>query len=296
MNICVEVSSLNNINDILSIKNVNYITLSLKDLSFNDNVLNKEDLNSIIEKIISYNKKPCLDLECLYNDDSLLEIKKILSNIDLDNIEYIFLSDFGLYELLTELNISSKAVFRASTYLTNTKDIYEYLQIFNKVCVSSEISSKELIQIINNIDNNKIMIDAFGQNVIFYSRRCLLTNYFIHEHINNDPYLDNYSLVEEKRDVPYPVKENKMGCKIYEPFHYYLSDELYESSFNGTIILHLNGLSDIDSLNIIKYYNEYIDTLNLDKLNNNINSNLKNVYKGAYGIESVLLKKEVTDE
>ena len=134
-----------------------------------------------------------LNCERLFIDKELAAARIVLSKLDLAKVENIFYSDFGFYMLLKELKLVSLAVYRAPTYLTNSKDVNLHLDLNKSVVVSNKISSEELIEICKNSKKN-VFVDAFLMDQIFYSRRKLITNYLKYKNIDLDPSLDSFMI------------------------------------------------------------------------------------------------------
>lgn len=276
--------------------NVEYIILYLEDYSLDSSVtLSINELNEILRSE-ELNKKYILILEGLYNNTDLLEIKNILLSIDTTKLSKISFSDLGLYELLTELKLNDKALFRSPTILTSLNDINNYISLGMDACVSSEIHSDELKYIVNN-SNKSLFIDLFGQNIIFYSRRHLISLYKEYFNLDISPNDVDYTLIEELRNTPYPIKETKNNTLVFEPYYYALDDELSDLTNDTIGIIHLNDkITDTEALSILSAYNTYINDMRLGDLKKVLYNQTIKVYKGAYDIQSVLLKKGECNE
>ena len=225
----------------------------------------------------------------LFSDDDLLVVKQLILNKFFDQFEYITYSDFGFKYLMTDAGYQSKLIFRAPTYLTNSEDVDIYSDMNAYVVLSSEISSQELIDLSKQI-NKKTIVDLFGQNACFYSRRLLLTNYFLYRNIDKDPSKATYQVVEELREDFLPIIEDETGTRILEPFNHCLCEEIKELSNVEYGIIMLRNFKNCDAEIVVKAYNALVDDENADSFYKLMAENNIKVYKGAYNIKSVLLK------
>lgn len=273
---------LNDIKDLKYYKGSNIIgvIVGLNNISLKNEKLSLDDFNNLINN--KGDLKIIVDCERLFSDEDLDKNIQFINSI-LKDIDYLTFSDFGLYENIID---KTKLIYRAPTYLTNTADVKTYMKLFNLVVISSEISKNELLVIDNNIDSNHI-IDIFGMNQIFYSRRPLITNYFKYRMMDNDPYKDSYLVREDTRSDKNHIKEDETGTHIYESFYYKLDEELIKLKADYGFI-HVPFMKSCDIRKVIKAYNEFYNDFDVTKLNDKL-KNIK-TYKGAYDIESVLRK------
>ena len=279
---------LNDIKDLKYYKGSNIIgvIVGLNNISLKNEKLSLDDFNYLINN--KGDLKIIVDCERLFSDEDLDKNTQFINRI-LKDIDYLTFSDFGLYENIID---KTKLIYRAPTYLTNTADVKTYMKLFNLVVISSEISKNELLVIDNNIDSNHI-IDIFGMNQIFYSRRPLITNYFKYRMMDNDPYKDSYLVREDTRSDKNHIKEDETGTHIYESFYYKLDEELIKLKADYGFI-HVPFMKSSDIRKVIKAYNEFYNDFDVTKLNDKL-KNIK-TYKGAYDIESVLRKGDNNEE
>lgn len=253
-----------------------------------------DDLKEVISYLKKHNKKVIIDIARLFHEqelDQVVEVVKLLNSYDVD---YFMYSDFGVYYILEELGLSNKTMLYSNTYLTNVQDTRIYQQKNSMVVLSNQINSEELINIVNKTYDNKV-ISAFGNALIMYTKRPLLTNYFKYRDLNKDGYKKRYSLQEEYREDLYPIIENQNSTKIYDFGHYYLLDELKLFS-NVDIIVSGELLDNVSYNEVLKLYTKFInyeidskEVLNgFEKLNVKIN-------KGAYNRKLTLLKEGVNN-
>ena len=122
----------------------------------------------------------------------------------------------------------------------------------------------------------KLFYKGFGMNVMFHSKRRLLSTYKEHKNILYDfVNSSDLTLVEETRSESYKIIENEHGTHIYQPgIHNILPaldialDELDYLFLDGTFLdwnkylsvveIYKEALFDMDHLN---YYNDKLEKL-----------------------------------
>ena len=294
MKLIVELNNLSMIKELKKFSLVEFVEIGIKDFSFCPALdIELDEVSLVIDNIIKNGLKVIINFQRVYTDIELDRIKEIILSFPLDKIAYFSYSDLGFNSLLYSLNLGDKLLFRSPTYLTNTYDIDLYGKYNKLVTVSSEISSSELLFIAKH-SKSELVVDCFGQNAIFHSRRELLKNFFLYRKLNLDCYKDNYYLIEELREDKYPIREYHDCTVVFEPKHYFLDRELIELNELDNVILgyiHTINLTKVDTLKIVKLINDYLCDPSVD-----ITSTLECVkaecYKGAYDKTSYLLKKE----
>lgn len=263
---------------------------------FSEYEYNLNEIKEVIKYLKKHNKKVIIDIARLFHEeemDSLINLIKKLNSYDVD---YFMYSDFGVHYILEELGLLKKTMLYSNTYLTNVLDTKIYQEKNGMVVLSNQINSEELINIVKKSYDNKVVL-AFGNALIMYTKRPLLTNYFKYRGVNKEGHKKTYSLQEEYRDDLYPIIENKNSTKIYDYGHFYLLDELKELG-NTDIIISGELLNNKEYMEVLNLYSSYI--------NKNIESNdvilefEKNnikLHKGAYNKKLTLLKgvKEETN-
>lgn len=290
MKLIVELKSITAINFFKKHKEVSHLLIGLKETSltpvYNFSI---DEILKIKEKIKNTHLKLILNAEKLFTDLELDNIKKILQKLPFDVIEYITYSDFGFFQILEELSLAHLAIFRAPTYLTNQFDVKIYKQLNNNVVLSSEISSEELIALSNSL-NFDVIVDLFGQTECFYSRRKLLTNYFIYRNTKKEVNNKRFNIIEELRNEAQPIVEDEAGTYIFEPHKHYLLEELNLIDNIKMGIIHSNFLTNKQIEQIVLAYINYFDNNNSTEFYQKLDELKIDYYKGAYDIKSVLLK------
>ncbi|MCM1259724.1 MAG: U32 family peptidase [Prevotella sp.] len=184
-----------------------------------------------------------LNMMRLFHENDLEQVLSFFHQINIEDIEYIFYTDLGLYQMLVAQGYQDKLVYDAHTYLTNASDVTEYAKLNQNVVVSNQISIEELKTLLDHI-TKPVMIHGFGQSIIFYSRRKLLTRYFEYRHLKQKIGHRQYTLQEEFRTDQYPIVEKNFGTLIYEKGFYYLFEELDQLPHVSHILIHCGTLNE----------------------------------------------------
>lgn len=194
---------------------------------------NKEIFVSIDKNI--FNK----DLELL--EQSLIAISKL-------NIKGLFFYDLAVLYLVEKLKLNIPLIWNQDFLTTNheTCSFYEKQNV-KGVKISSVLTTNEIIEI---SEKTKLttFVDIFGYQLMAFSNRKLITNYF--SYINKKNIRKNNYIIE--RNKKYLIKENTSGTM-------FISDYI------------LNGYSKIEKLKNIDYLiaNEFM--INHFKFNQTIN-------------------------
>lgn len=289
MKLIVELNNLYSLVPLLKHDSVYAIIVSHEFLSFTpSNAFTKEEIGSIKKKVCKYGKKLCINAERIFCDKELDEVQELINSHFFDLFDYIFYSDLGLFELLVNNGYQDLLIFRSPTILTNSQDLRLYNEMNHFVVASSKISKEELIKLDSLVDFPYIL-DLFGMNSIFYSRRKLLSTYFDYRGLSLNPH-DKYLIKEELRDSFHEIREDN-GTVIFEEKFAIIDfelDHLVNASYG--IIKSLN-LSTPSLLKVVEAYEDFFKNKDLSKLQENLHNNIFNVYKGAYDIKSTLLKE-----
>lgn len=227
--------------------------------------------------------KISLNVMRLFHEDDLERVLSFFQQINVDDIEYIFYTDLGLYQMLVAQGYQEKMVYDAHTYLTNANDVIEYAKFNQNIVVSNQISLEELTTLLHAI-SKPVMIHGFGQSVIFYSRRKLLTRYFEYRHLKKKAQQIQYTLQEEFRTEQYPIIEKSYGTLIYEKGFYYLFEELDELPSVSHVIIHPGSLDEKNFETVVdSYLTQHLELLHSLSID---------LSKGIMKQNSVLLKEK----
>lgn len=294
MKLMCEISSFSELKKVLKYQQVEYVIIGSDYLSLH--AISHFDFNEI-EKIVGYchinHVKVCLDVERLFHEEDVKYINMLLKNPVMAMIDYFMYSDLGFYQMMVEKGWSSRLIYNAPTYMTNSMDVSLYQKLNSFVVLSNQITSVELLEMVNNISSNYI-IDTFGMGCCFYSRRPLVTNYFIFKDRKPINYMGKTAkLQEETRTNYYNLVEDENGTRVFEESHYALTKELNSLPEDSLLMIHHFNIKTTEYLKVISLYNDYSShRINSEELEASLYSIDSTIYKGAYDNKTVLLKGE----
>lgn len=175
---------------------INYLEFSLSEIK-----KLKEDYPSI-ELFVSLNKN-------MFNDD-LDNLEKDLIELDKLDLSGLLFYDLSVLSIHNKNKLFTPLVWSGEHMATNFNTCNYY---YGKGCryayLSSEITKDE-IEEISKQSKIKLMCFFFGYPEVSFSKRKLLTNYFLHNNLNKEK--DWYTIKSD--DNSYFIKENKLGTRI----------------------------------------------------------------------------------
>ena len=220
--------------DILDYLNyTNSFIIGLKDFSINyqeysiDEVKKLKEEYPNIEIFISLNKN-------IFNSD-LKELEHLLIELSKININGLLFYDLSILSIVRKNNLSIPLVWAQEHMTTNYNTCnYYYDKGVEYVSLSSEITVEEIKEI-KEKSNIKIISFFFGYPDVSFTKRKLLTNYFLFN--NLDKNSDWYKISSGENE--YLIKESNLGTRI-----------LYGKIMNGIIPFYeLKDIIDYGILN-----------------------------------------------
>ncbi len=199
---------LNNKNILDYLDYTNSFIIGLKEFSINyleyslDEIKKLQENYPNIEIFVSINKN-------IFNDD-LEALKNNLIELNKLNIKGLLFYDLSILSIVKDNNLSIPLIWGQEHMTTNYNTCnYYYDKGCKYVYISSEITVDEIKEI-KEKSNISIMSFLLGYPEVSFSKRKLLTNYFLSrkEEKNNDWYVissDNQS---------YYIKESNLGTRI----------------------------------------------------------------------------------
>lgn len=216
-------------------ENASAFLFGLKDFSYTTPIsITLKDLKKIKQKT---DKEIFVKIDKNIFNKDIENLKKTLLELDKLNINGIFFYDLSVLSLSKKLNLKTPLIWNQNFFVTNYKTCnhYEDQGVYGAV-TSSEITLQEILEIRKNT-NFKLFVNIFGYQMMAFSKRKLITNYF--KYLKKKNYKRNNYIIE--KDKKFLIKETKEGTMI-------LSDKI------------LNGLKYKEELE-----NSKIDYLILDQ-------------------------------
>lgn len=283
MDLIVKVKSYRNLDNYIKM-GANAFLFGIKDFSINSLTnLNIRKLKKIKDKYKNIKIYISVDKN-MFNKD-LDKLTKFLINVDNLNLDGIFFYDLGIYYIKEKYNLKTPLVWNQNYFVNNYETCnYYYSKGIKYGVISNEITKEEIEKIVKNTKMN-MFINVFGYQMMSYSKRKLVSNYFrFLKRLNFKKY---HKLIENKRT--FIIKEEKYGtCFLSDYVLCYVNYLNYFKSIGVKGVILNEELIDKDIfLNIIKMYKENIDDENnyydkIKKLIPNIDLgflNTKTIYK-----------------
>ena len=153
---------------------------------------------------------------------------KLLKNqiMEVKNLKGIIIEDIGLYSVFKN-NKDIKLILFQNHFATNYKSINCYLEMFDSIVVSNELTYDEIKKITEKA-NKKVCIHLYGYNQAMYSKRHLLSNWSNYFNLGK---LNYNKITDKATKVSFNVLENESGTVMYS-----------ENIFNGKSLLDLDNV------------------------------------------------------
>ena len=232
----------------------NSFIIGLKDFSINYQEFSKEEIKKLredypnIEIFVSINKN-------IFNSD-LEDLENNLIYLDKLNINGILFYDLSVLSIANRNNLSLPLIWAQEHMTTNYNTCnYYYDKGCKYVYLSSEITLDEIKEI-KDKSNIKLISFIFGYPDVSFTKRKLLTNYFLY---NNSKKENDWYTISSDEDNKYLIKESNLGTRILygkvlngiKPYSE-LNDVIDYGLFNEELIPHdlfIKGLKVFKELN-----------------------------------------------
>ena len=228
--------------------------IGIKKYSSNfNNLVDYNDLETIIEKIKKTDKKIFIALNRLYYNEEIESVKELVKKLQKLNIDGIGYTDLGLLNILNELNYDKEIIWLSNHLGTNSKTI-NFLEKRNvdMALLSTEINIDEILSIKKNT-NIKIGVKLYGFLNMATSSRKLLSNYFefINEKKDKDLYYFNVKGNDDKFLIVEEKNTNFFTYKVLNGINYF---PILLSNNIDFIFLDNYLLNEVKFYNVIEAY------------------------------------------
>ena len=199
-----------NTRDVLDYLNyTNSFIIGLKDFSINYQEYSLEDISKLkkdypnIELFVSVNKN-------IFNSD-LQELEDKLNALSKLDIKGLLFYDLSILSIVKKNNLNIPLVWAAEHMTTNYNTCnYYYDKGVEYAYTSSEITMEEIKEI-KEKSKIKLISFFFGYPDVSFSKRKLLTNYFLYHNLDKEK--DWYTISSDEENK-YFIKESKLGTRI----------------------------------------------------------------------------------
>lgn len=187
----------------------NSFIIGLKDFSINYQDYTKEEIKKLkedypnIELFVSINKN-------IFNSD-LNDLEKNLDYLSKLDIKGILFYDLSILSIINRKKINIPLVWAQEHMTTNYNTCnYYYDKGCEYVYLSSEITIEEIKEIKEN-SKIKLISFMFGYPDISFTKRKLLTNYFLY---NKEEKKNDWYTISSDDENKYFIKESDLGTRI----------------------------------------------------------------------------------
>ena len=149
-------------------------------------------------------------------DNESLDLLEQKLNDNRDKIKGIVYDDFGVLYLINKLKLNVITINYQNHFGTNYQSINENLKYNDSVVVSTDITKKEIEEILKKVEK-EVCIFLFGLIPVMYSRRTLLTNFSKEFNI---PTKNNVEIDEKISKNKFIMVENAFGTVGYQRNYY----------------------------------------------------------------------------
>ncbi|MCF7923815.1 MAG: U32 family peptidase [Candidatus Izimaplasma sp.] len=221
--------------------------------------LNIDELKEVTDKIKIHQKKIYLLINKIIHEKDIELVETIFNDIENLKIDGIVINDLSVYVIAKKHQLENRIIYQPGTMNTNSYDAYFFKDKIKGITLSKELTLEEIKTILMKNYDIEYSFIGHGYLDMFYSKRKLLTNYFIHKNITKENIKNNHNFIlEEKtrKETQYPIIEDDYGTHIFR------SKKL--ESFNEIKNLK-NQISDFFIERLLIDDDEYYDSIKLYK-------------------------------
>lgn len=188
----------------------------------------------------------------------LKRLNDTLNKLSKMNINGVFFYDLAVLNIVKTNNLDLPLVFHQNFMLNNYETVNYYADKgINMINLSNEITTNEMIEI-KSKTNIPIIINIFGYQMMSFSKRNLVSNYFRNY---KKPMLKNNYLIKDKTsDKSCHIFEDKDGTIIYTPniLNGIMEVNKLKKAKIDYVILDENMISHTNFMKTLEIYSEVI--------------------------------------
>lgn len=136
-----------------------------------------EELATIHEYAINNEVKVLVVLDKLFHENEAASLPQALAQLNEIGIKTLIASDLAILNLVEENGYAMNVISGNATLNTNYHTMNTPANHFNGFVISNEINIEEVLNILAHLDKTSIL-QGYGKQKIFYSKRLLLTSYY----------------------------------------------------------------------------------------------------------------------
>lgn len=273
-------------------KGADAFLFAIKGLSLSNNQITLSNLIKL-KKLLDKNIKIfCLIDKNIFNKD-LKILEEALIKLEKMGIDGVLFYDLAILNIKNKLDLKLPVIWNQNYMVTNYETInYYYLKGVKTVLISSEVTMED-IMIIKEKTESEIMVNIFGYQMMSFSKRKLITNYF--KYFNKNKTKNQYLITDGKTNNKYPILENKEGTIIFSNnvLNAIMEINNLKKANCEYVILNEQMVKHKDFLTVLSIYNSIIENdldeawsrsknLEIKKIINNLDDgffNKKTIFK-----------------
>lgn len=198
-----------------------------------------ETFEACVSKAHNLGKKLYVNVNKVFTSDEIAGLINFLQYLKSCEVDGIFFSDFGVYNIAQRLEMVDLLVYYSETQMVNYLDADFIRSLGVKSLILSKDITLENIQEFAAHCTYDIGLPIYGYYPLFYSKRQLIRNYFAQYKRDSSRYNKNNQLTlkEQQRNESYPIYQDENGTNI----------------FSGEILLGIDYLQNFITLGYSKF-------------------------------------------
>lgn len=254
-----------------------------------------------LEEIINYKDASVyVNLDRLYHPSDIINLKTFIQKLVDLGVKGIIAADLALPSILDDMNVKLELINGNMNLNTNYVTMNAMKDHYDGYFVSNEISVKEIIRILEN-NGSSLMMQVFGKQRMFYSKRMLLSSYYEY---NNKKVIDfspiSRLLIKDNGvDENYSyIYEDSVGTYIYTDYDVCGLKYIKDLQTKKLKYFYLNGLfqDEICYEKIIDIYYDYLeDKINLDEALSQVSQYSPNISDSFYNDKTIVTIEQVRE-
>lgn len=175
------------------------------------------EISILVSEAKKHDVEIYVNLDMLYHQEDLIGLRAILKKLHKLDITGLIINDVGLISMLKDLGLKFKLTNGSSTLNTNYMTINYSSKFYSGFFLSNEININEIIKIAANTDSS-LMVQVYGRQKVFYSKRNLLSAYYNYNEMELIDFHPRNRLVISditKQENKSYIYEDSFGTHIY---------------------------------------------------------------------------------
>jgi putative protease len=239
--------------------------------------LNQTAFKEVFQLIHNHKINVYVYINKMIHETDIFELNAWMKFFKEIGIDGIVINDYTVYVIAKEYGLENKVIYQPGTMNTNTFDAMFLEDKIKGMTLSKEITLEEILTIVQSPSKIEYSLVGHGFIDMFYSKRQLITNYFIHKNKKNYKIKNNHQFVleEKTRDsIYYPILEDNMGTHIFRDKQLQSFEELIQlKDYISDFFIERLFIDDVEYYDTIKaYQNTQVQQKFLDKYHSNFNS------------------------